>query len=234
MRCDNITYSRKYKKININSKLIALIIIFITIIIFNIGFYYFDKIIEGTLLGRADAEARARTSEIINSVVLEEFSKDFKYDDIITVEKDKEGNIIMIRADTIKMNKIASETAIKAQKSIRESMHFKVKLPLSYIMKSNILSSYGPDIGVKIEPSGFIETKYISNFESTGINQTRHKIYIQVKTNIRIFVPLKSKDSEITNEIPVAETIIVGKVPESMANLNLNGAGIKLDNTTSK
>lgn len=211
-----------------------MVIIFITIIIFNIGFYYFDKIIEGTLLNRADAEARARAADIINSVVLEEFSKDFKYDDIITVEKDKEGSIIMIRADTIKMNKIASETAMKAQKGIRDSMNFYVKLPLSYIFKSNILSNYGPNIGVKIEPTGFIETKYISDFESVGINQTRHKIYIQVKTNIRIFVPLKSKDAEITNEIPVAETIIVGKVPESMVNLNLNGAGIKLDNSTSK
>lgn len=181
------------------------------------------------MLGDADAKARAKATEIINTVILEEFSKDFKYDDIINVQKDNEGNINMIRADTIKMNKIAGEIALKAQKTISESNEFTVKIPLSYILKSRILSFYGPSIPVKIQPSGFIETKYLSDFESAGINQTRHKIYVQVKTNIRIFVPLNSKDVEVINEVPVAETIIVGKVPDTVVNMDLKGAGFKLD-----
>ncbi len=181
-------------------------------------------------MGTADAQARAMATEIINQVVLDEFSKGFKYDDIITVDKDKDGNIIMIRADTIKMNKIAGEIALNAQISLKESEGFKVRLPLSYILKSNILSFYGPSISIKMQPAGFIETKYLSNFESSGINQTRHKIYVQVKTNIRIFIPLKSQDIQVSNEVPVAETIIVGKVPDTVVNLDLNSAGIKLQN----
>lgn len=204
------------------------------LIIFNILFFYFDRIVTSTILNSADAEARAKVTEIINGVILEEFSKDFKYDEIINVEKDNQGNITMVKADTLKMNKLASEIALSSQKKIRSDSGIAVRVPVSYILKSTILSFYGPRITIKMQPIGYIETKYTSDFESAGINQTRHKIYVQVKTNIRMFIPLKSKDILVTNEVPVAETIIVGKVPTTAINLDLSGTGISLPNGTSK
>ena len=81
-----------------------------------------------------------------------------------------------------------------------------------------------------MQPIGFIEARYSSEFESAGINQTRHKIYINVKTKIRIIIPLKSSDIEVSNEIPIAETIIVGKIPKTAVQMELNDAGFKLKN----
>jgi sporulation protein YunB len=136
----------------------------------------------------------------------------------------------MLRADTLKMNKIACEVSLKSQKKLRELGKVGINIPMGYIFKNNILAYMGPSITVKMEPIGQIETKYVSEFETGGINQTRHKIYVHVKTNLRVIFPMKSSDVEVDNEMPVSETIIVGKVPNTALQMDLKGAGFKLDN----
>ena len=206
------------------------IILLLSLILIGLSIYFVDLLISPAVITASDVEARGRVTEIINSVILNEYLKKFNYDNIIDVEKDKEGNIVLIKADTLKMNKIASDVAIESQKEIKRIGEIGIKVPLGYVMKNNLLAFFGPDIRVKIKPVGYIETKYLSDFESAGINQTRHKIYIQVKTNIRIIVPFNSKEIKVTNEVPISETIIVGKVPNTAINLELDNAGVKLSN----
>ena len=234
MGSDIIKGRRRFRRLYLNRKFKILLIVFIFLIIFNILFFYYDKIVTSTILESSDAVARAKVTEIINGVILEEFSKDFNYNEIVNVEKDNQGTITMIKADTMKMNKIAIEIALSSQKKISNDSGIVVDIPVSYILKSTILSFYGPKITIKMQPIGFIETKYTSDFESAGINQTRHKIYVQVKSNIRVFIPLKSKEIQVVNEVPVSETIIVGKVPSTAINLDLSGAGVKLPSSNPK
>jgi sporulation protein YunB len=85
-----------------------------------------------------------------------------------------------------------------------------------------------------MNPIGYIETKYESIFESAGINQTRHKIYVQVYVKLKVIIPTKNDEIEVKGEIPIAETIIVGKIPNTSINLDLNGAGFKLNNNSGK
>lgn len=170
----------------------------------------------------ADAEMRARSSEIINQNIFDVFSKKFDYDEIIRVDKDSDGNITMLKADTVKMSAIASEVALKSQKELAEIGSVGIKFPIGYITKSNIMSYWGPKITAKMEPIGRIETQYSSQFESAGINQTRHKIYIEVYAKVKIIIPLASNEVEVRNEIPIAETVIVGKIPRTAISLDLD------------
>lgn len=78
------------------------------------------------------------------------------------------------------------------------------------------MSYWGPSITVKMEPIGRVVVTYESLFESAGINQTRHKILVNVKTNLKIILPLQSKEVEVVNQIPISDTVIVGEVPNSM------------------
>ena len=212
-----------------------ILIFFVSLlVIFNILLYSFDKIITPTLLAVSDAEIRARCMEIINKVILDEYSKAFNYDDIIHVDKDNEGNIVMLKADTLKMNRIACNVSIDAQKKLREFGQYGIKVPLGYIFKNNLLSYLGPSIKVKMQPVGSIETKYHSEFESAGINQTRQRIYVSFKTNMRIILATKGNDVEVNNEIPISETIIVGKIPSTAVQLDLQSAGFKLENQQNK
>jgi sporulation protein YunB len=196
---------------------------------FNIFIYIIVKVVTPTVMAVADAEMRAKSMEIINTSILNEYSKQFNYDDIIKVEKDEQGNISMLKADTLKMSKIASDVALNSQKELKALGHIGIKVPIGYIFNNNILANIGPDVSVKMEPIGYIETKYQSEFESAGINQTRHKIYVQVYAKVRIIIPTKKDDIEVKSEVPISETIIVGKTPDTSINLDLNGAGYKIN-----
>ncbi len=219
----------KYKK-----KASILVIITIIMIIFSILMYMFDKNAMPTVMAVADAEMRAKATEIVNRAIINEYSKQFNYDQAIRVDKDSLGNIVMLKADTLKMNKIACDVALEAQKELMKLGNVGIKVPIGYITRNNILSYYGPCITIKMQPIGHVETKYSSEFESAGINQTRHKIYVKVKTFVRVMIPLKNNDIEIDNEVPIAETIIVGKTPNTAVQLDLNGTTAKLGNTINK
>ncbi|MBU3126058.1 sporulation protein YunB [Clostridium tagluense] len=221
-------------KFNNKIKTRVLLIITIIIINFTMFIYIFDKIIMPTVMAVADAEMRAKATEIVNKAIINEYSKQFNYDEIIRVDKDDQGNIVMLKADTLKMNKIACDVALESQKELLKLGDIGIKVPIGYITRNNILSYYGPCINIKMQPVGLVETKYSSEFESAGINQTRHKIYVKVKTTVRVIIPLKSNDIEVANEIPIAETIIVGKIPNTAIGLDLNGTGFKLGNSGEK
>ncbi|SKA88341.1 sporulation protein YunB [Clostridium sp. USBA 49] len=198
---------------------------------FNIFIYALDKIITPTIMVVADAQMRFKSMEIINNAILNECSKEFNYDDIIHIEKDKDGNIVFLKADTLKMNKIATDISISSQNELKKMGETGIKIPIGYIFKNNILAQMGPKVPVIMEPIGYIETKYQSEFESAGINQTRHKIYVQVSARVRVIIPTKNNEIEVKREVPIAETIIVGKIPNTFIDLDLNDASYKLDNT---
>lgn len=206
-------------------------ILILILITFNISMYTLDRIITPTILAVADAEMRAKSMEIINTAILDEYSKQFNYDDIIKVEKDGQGNISLLKADTLKMNKIATDVAVNSQKELKVLGSRGVKIPMGYIFQNNILAYFGPSVSVKMDPVGYIETRYQSEFESAGVNQTRHKIYVQVYAKLRIIIPMRHDDIEVKGEIPIAETIIVGKIPNTSINLDLNNAGSRLKNS---
>lgn len=201
---------------------------------FNIFIYALDKIIVPTVMAVADAEMRAKSMEIIYTAILNEYSKEFNYDDVIHIEKDSQGNIAMLKADTLKMNKIAADVALSSQKELKKLGSIGIKVPMGYIFQNNILAQLGPRVSINMEPIGYIETKYHSDFESAGINQTRHKIYVEVRGKIKVIIPTKNDEIEVKAEVPIAETIIVGKIPDTSINLDLNGAGYKLNNTSNK
>lgn len=208
---------------------VRIILVLSTIlIVFNILLYEFDKSVNSTIITIAEAEVKKKTVYIINKSVLNEYNNGFNYDSVVKVEKDSEGNIIMLKANTLEMNKIACEVAVQAQNELEKEGNIDIEIPLVYAFKNNVFSNIGPSVSIKAEPIGNIEAKYSSQFESAGINQTRHKIYININTEVRIILPLSNDTINVNSQIPVAETIIIGKVPSTALDLQVKGAGFKL------
>ncbi len=208
-------------KLSRRIKFVVIIFLFISAIITFL--YTLDKIIMPTVKVSCDAEVRSEVTDIINKTIFEEYSNNFNYEDVVKFEKDSEGNIIMMRADTLKLSEIASKTVLKAQEELKGIEDIIIKIPIGYMTKNNLLANYGPKVKVKLHPLGSITSRYISEFESAGINQTRHKIYIETTTKVNIVMATDSTELEIVNQIPIVETIIVGKVPNTAVQLDLNG-----------
>ena len=85
-----------------------------------------------------------------------------------------------------------------------------------------LLAGSGPRIPISIVPVGSVQTDFETEFEACGINQTRHKVYLQLSASIRIVIPTGAKTTNVTANMLVTESIIVGKVPESFVGYRLS------------
>jgi len=166
--------------------------------------YTLDKVIMPTVKLVADAQMRAEVTSTINKTIFEEYSKN-------------------LTADTLKLSEIATLTVLKAQEELELKSQVDIKVPMGYVTKNNILARFGPDVKIRMRPIGHITTRYISEFEDAGINQTRHKIYIETTTKVNMIMAVSSNELEIVNQIPIVETIIVGRVPNTAVQMDLNG-----------
>jgi sporulation protein YunB len=172
-----------------------------------------------SVLLKSKSVVTAKTTETISETSLELFNNEFKYDEMILIDKDETGNINLIRADTIKLNYLSSQLSIKCNEKLQTMGDVGIKVPMGWMTERSVMYNLGPNITVKIKPVGNVNVSYESKFESAGINQTRHKIYLNVDATVKIIVPLHSEEIQVSCEIPVAETIIVGKIPSTAIDL---------------
>ena len=204
-------YTRRKKHKN----LLILLIIIIIIFTFNTLLTFFDRAVMPSVTEIAKIMAKSKALDTINQTSVKILSNEFNYDQMIKIEKDKDGNIILIQADTVKLNYIASELAIECNNNLKDMEDNKIKVPLWWMTDKSAFFNLGPKITMNIEPIGNVSTSYESKFESAGINQTRHKIYLNVNAKIRIKLPIKDEQFDVETQIPVSDTIIVGKIPNT-------------------
>lgn len=216
-------YYTKKSKIRFQIKHPKIIMVIIAIfLLINSILYFFDKNILPTVLSIGEEKVRREATTIINETALDIYSKDFNYNDMILTEKDNEGNITLLRADTVKLNYLSAKLVLASNDKIDKLSEVGLKVPLGYMTKNLVFYNLGPKINVDITQIGNITSSYESVFESAGINQTRHKIYLNVDMKMKLIVLLNSRDVEISSQIPIAETIIVGKIPNTAIELNKN------------
>jgi len=203
-------YTKRSKGIKVKKSIFIIIAI---IIIFNLLVYFFDTRVFPSVLQISEVTIKAKTTEIINETSIELFDDEFKYNEMIIVEKDSQDNITLIRVNTVKLNQLTSKLSLECNKKLAEMGEVGIDVPLGWISQNSAFYHLGPSINVKVEPIGNMNVTYDSKFESAGINQTRHKIYLNLEAKIRIIVPLHSQNIDVECQIPIAETILPGKIP---------------------
>lgn len=198
----------------------AIVIIIIAVLFVNFLFYVFDKKVYPSVLEMSKSKVSAQAVSTISETAIDLFNSEFNYDEMIIIDRDSNNNINLIRTNNVKLNYLSSELNIECNKKLQDIGKVGIDIPLTWITENKAFYNLGPKINVKIEPVGNMHIDYESNFESAGINQTRHTIKLIAKCNIKIIMPLKSEEIEVETEIPVTETIIVGRIPDTSINLN--------------
>lgn len=146
--------------------------------------------------------------------------KDHTYDELFTIEKDKDGNITMIKSNVIPINEIISDVAVKIQNSINERGKENIKISIGSFTGSKLLSGRGPGIPIKISSIGNVETDLRSEFSAQGINQTLHRVYLQVDCEVSILTPYNTISEKVSNQVLLIENVIVGKIPNTYYNFD--------------
>lgn len=193
---------------------------FIFIFIFIASIIFIDYRIKASLLELARTQAEIRTVEIITQAVYDQVVKQTEYKDIVYIHKDDQGRIVMLQANTVILNQLMARTTKAILRGFKTKDVDQIQIPLGQITGITLLAGNGPRFKVKVIPANQIYVSVDDKFEQAGINQTRHSIYMRVKTKIKIAVPFMNKDLDVVTAIPMAETIIVGDVPQTYVNLN--------------
>ena len=139
--------------------------------------------------------------------------------DLLDVKLDNQGKIVFIQPNTMEFNRLSAEITIDVQKTLQDLSRENIEIPLGQITGSQILASIGPNINVAVIPVGVVKIKTINNFEQAGINQTKHMISLAAETEVKIVVPMISKSSVVNTQVPIAEYVIVGDVPNTYVHL---------------
>ena len=134
---------------------------------------------------------------------------------MIAVRTDSAGRVTMLQANAVRMNELATLTAIEAQKRLQSADAQSVSIPLGAALGIPFLSVLGPQIPVRIVPVSAVSAAFSTEFESAGINQTRHKIYLSLHTTVRLVIPSGARQVSLGSQVLIAESIIVGQVPDS-------------------
>lgn len=144
---------------------------------------------------------------------------DYKYSDFVIIHKDDSGNILMLEANMKNINIVISDVANRIQTSINNTKDENINISLGSFTGVSILSGRGIKVPIRISTIGNVKTNVRSEFISKGINQTLHRLYLDIQSEISILTPFNTINEEITNQLILAENIIVGEIPETYYNL---------------
>lgn len=198
-----------------NKFIVLIFIIGSPLIIFNI----FTNLIEPSIIAMCEIKANSIGVTVSNKAVKQVMEEVGYASELVNLEKDSEGKIIALKANVVEMNYIASLIGSRTQQMYNELTETYVQIPIGNFTGNALLAGRGPRIRVKIMPVGTVGSDFKTEFVSTGINQTRHRVYLQVISNMRVIAPFSTKTIKVVNNVNVAETVLIGNVPNSYYNL---------------
>ena len=155
-------------------------------------------------------KAKGIATEILN-VESSKILKDVNYEDLVKIEKDQDGNVKMLKINTVELNMLASDFAYNTQMELNKLEDDNISIPIGAMFQNKYLA-------------GSIITDFKSEFKNQGINQTLHRIYLDAICELNIVTPYETIEADIKNQILMTEAVIVGNIPESY--YNLEGIGV--------
>ena len=165
---------------------------------------------------RAENLAVSTVNECVNELLSRD---DVSYEALVEITTDSDGKITSVRTNAAKINRLKSELALMIDSRISENSKGKITIPFGSVSGIDLLSGMGPDISVSVHMTGSTQADFTNSFISAGINQTQHRIMLSVTTKVYIFLCGNENVSQLKSEYCVAETIIVGEVPQVMAQI---------------
>lgn len=190
----------------------------IFIFVFILIYYYFVNQVSPTIKTLCETRAKALALKATNEAVMERLNE-IDYENLVHFATNEKGTITGLNADVIEMNKLSTEITTEIQQKLLGIEDTEIKIPIGRFLGLSVFSGYGPKITVKAIPTGNVSVDFKTEFMSEGINQTRHRIYLEIKTSVRMVAPFISDVVPFETNMTVAETVIVGDIPSSYYNL---------------
>jgi len=180
--------------------------------------WYVNASIRPVLEGLASARVESASARAMNEAILEVLSTDAA-GELLSAQASQEGHISLLTADAGKLNLLAADAAAAAQRRIQDLGEQGVSVALGTLSGIPLLSGLGPRISFRFTPVGMVQSSFHSEFRSAGINQTLHRITLQLTGTVRLVLPGRSYTVTVMALAPISENVIVGDVPNAYTNV---------------
>ena len=191
--------------------------LYLAVIAISLGasFIVFVTVIRPVFVQRLQYYGHKAATEAINNAVADVFSKNHaQYSDLVSLDKNSDGTVSALTTNTAQMNKLRSDIAKTLEEELNQIDTEYINIPLGSILGNELFAGIGPDVKIKIRPVGVADVDFYDNFESCGINQSRHTIYIVAAVDVSVITSSAKTSGKVSAKVPVAETVIVGTVPQ--------------------
>jgi sporulation protein YunB len=167
----------------------------------------------------AVSDARDIVTAQVNQVVADIMTEqDYSADYFISLEKNESGEITAINSNMARINALSAEILTRVI-GVTESRVIEVGIPAGNLSGISLLMGHGPDVTVDIVMLTSSKVEFNNSVVTAGINQTKHQINLEVTVDVDVLVPWGMESSQVLTEVLIADTTIVGQVPETYLNL---------------
>ncbi len=143
--------------------------------------------------------------------VLQQYELD--YNDFVTIERNSSGGITAIITDGASMNRVRNHILERILEKVEGIQVSDIHIPLGSLLDIDFLWAKGPQLKVHSMSVGTVQAEFQSEFTGAGVNQTIHRIWLEVMVPLTLILPGDRVETQAVTRIPIAETVIVGEVP---------------------
>jgi len=207
-----------------SKKIYTLIVLCVFLLSFAL---YYSFLVHPVIKRYSTAKINDLTERTLNLAVSNVINTSLNYDSLINISYAPTGEISMISANQYAINTIMREIVKNAMHLMENLGKECLQIPIGTFSGISILSGRGPKINVQTMPISVVCSNFNTNFQSVGINNTLHQLYLDVFAKVRIILPLKDCIINSKQSILISEGVIVGKVP----NVYFSGSNNKINET---
>lgn len=205
------------RKKRIRRRILIVVLLFLAVSAFSLMRFRMVPMIRELAKTRVSNEA----STAINRAIIRQIdSENIHYDRIVYLEKDVQGTISAIKTNMAEVNRLKSEILEAVDEEIMEISVSEIGLPLGSVIVPELFSGKGPSLPVRVMSVSTSDAAFTSEFSAAGINQTLHQLLISVSATMTVLTPLGTQNVTTDAQVIVAETVIVGAVPQTYLNRN--------------
>ena len=181
--------------------------------------------LNGTLRPVLEATASSRATNLmvqaidlaVDNCLLED---DMSYRDFVTLETDTAGKVSSITSNTVANSRFKRQVVEAVIRQLGAMSGEELGVPLGTLIGQPLFSGSGPRVRVKVDSVGEVTADYSNTFTSAGLNQTVHRVCLDITATVYLFLPGEILPVSVSSSVCVAETVIVGETPDTYLNLD--------------
>ncbi|HIT33219.1 MAG TPA: sporulation protein YunB [Candidatus Faecousia intestinigallinarum] len=180
------------------------------------GLLLFRSRYQAPIRSLAQTEVMNATSDLINDAIDKQIETgDIAYDRMIYFEKDLDGRITALKTNMSEVNRLKTNILNLINDEILAIDTADISIPLGSLLLPELFSGRGPHIPVHILAIRNSDANFTSQFTEAGINQTLQQLTMEVRVDVTVLILGKTEEFTVNSQVVVAETIIVGQVPDT-------------------